>query len=107
MWWCCGKTWKDAPGCKFSKHETKDDEEDEKDKEEEEKVKFKNIKCYCCKENGHTAANCNRDPNIRSYCDTQAEITRIDKYKDFKKLNTDTFLFTNKLFEAMVKGIGE
>lgn len=35
MWWCCGKTSKEAAGCKFSKHETKDEEEDEKDKEEE------------------------------------------------------------------------
>jgi hypothetical protein len=25
MWWCCGKRGKDTPGCKFSKHETKDD----------------------------------------------------------------------------------
>lgn len=26
MWWCCGKRGKDQPGCKFMKHETKDDE---------------------------------------------------------------------------------
>jgi hypothetical protein len=28
MWWCCGKREKDQPGCKFGKHESKDDEED-------------------------------------------------------------------------------
>jgi hypothetical protein len=28
MWWCCGKTIKEALGCKFRKHETKDDEEE-------------------------------------------------------------------------------
>ena len=28
MWWCCGKTTKEALGCKFRKHETKDDEEE-------------------------------------------------------------------------------
>lgn len=34
MWWCCGKRGKDQPGCRYSKHESKDDEidEDEKDK---------------------------------------------------------------------------
>jgi hypothetical protein len=30
MWWCCGKKGKDAPGCKYSKHESKDDEDDER-----------------------------------------------------------------------------
>lgn len=29
MWWCCGKTDKDNIGCKFSKHESKEDDEDE------------------------------------------------------------------------------
>lgn len=29
MWWCCGKVSKEAPGCKFSKHESKEDDEDE------------------------------------------------------------------------------
>ena len=29
MWWCCGKTTKDAAGCKFGKHESKDDEDDD------------------------------------------------------------------------------
>jgi len=29
MWWCCGKTSKEAPGCKFNKHEMVKDDEDE------------------------------------------------------------------------------
>jgi hypothetical protein len=29
MWWCCGKDVKEAPGCKFSKHESKEDDEEE------------------------------------------------------------------------------
>lgn len=29
MWWCCGKTSKDAPGCKFSKHFSKEDEDED------------------------------------------------------------------------------
>lgn len=26
MWWCCGKRGKDSAGCKFNKHESKDDD---------------------------------------------------------------------------------
>lgn len=29
MWWCCGKIGKDQLGCKFSMHESKDDEDDD------------------------------------------------------------------------------
>ena len=31
MWWCCGKSGIDAPGCKYSKHESKNEEEEDKD----------------------------------------------------------------------------
>jgi len=32
MWWCCGKTKKEAPGCKYSKHkERRENEDDELD----------------------------------------------------------------------------
>jgi len=44
MWWCCGKTTKEALGCKFRKHETKDDEEEgdhNKEEREEEIAKMK------------------------------------------------------------------
>ena len=102
MWWCCGKTWKEAPGCKFSKHESKDDEEDE-NKVENEKVKLKNTKCFCCKESGHITANCHRDPNLKTNADSHAELVRIDKYKEYKKLNSDTFMYTSKLFEQIAK----
>jgi hypothetical protein len=53
MWWCCGKAFKEAKGCKFGKHESKDDEEDDKEKEEELKTRGKRVKCQCCKEIGH------------------------------------------------------
>ena len=28
MWWCCGKRTKEAAGCKYGKHEIKDEDED-------------------------------------------------------------------------------
>lgn len=42
MWWCCGKLGKNAPGCRFSKHESKDDDEelDAEEKLEKEAVSF-------------------------------------------------------------------
>ena len=36
VWWCCGKKGRDSPGCKFGKHECKDDE-DSDDIEEKKK----------------------------------------------------------------------
>jgi hypothetical protein len=30
MWWCCGKSDKNAPGCKFSKHEIVIEDDNEK-----------------------------------------------------------------------------
>merc|ERR1712072_855491 len=52
MWWCCGKLGKDAVGCKFAKHESKDDddeldEQEKKEKEElQERVKNQSTTCY-------------------------------------------------------------
>lgn len=36
MWWCCGKTSKDAVGCKYRKHEVRkdDDKDDDEDQED-------------------------------------------------------------------------
>ncbi|EER06422.1 ankyrin repeat domain containing protein [Perkinsus marinus ATCC 50983] len=86
LWWCCGKTGKDAPGCKFAKHESKDEDEyntllDEDDVDEEngdakeetggagEKNRKhkprRNVRCFSCKEMGHSAEACPKDPNMR------------------------------------------
>lgn len=66
MWWCCGKHTKDALGCKYSKHQSKDDEDDDKDFDEKEDYKKdKGFKCYCCKEMGHRTDDCPKDPNLR------------------------------------------
>ncbi|PFH36045.1 hypothetical protein BESB_056960 [Besnoitia besnoiti] len=51
MWWCCGKLGKNALGCRFSKHESKDDDE-ELDAEE--------------KLEREAASQCPRDPNPRA-----------------------------------------
>ena len=59
MWWCCGKTSKDALGCKFSKHLIRNDELDEEDIIDlNNSESLKNQKCKCCKETGHIASKC-------------------------------------------------
>jgi len=51
MWWCCGKRDKDAAGCKFSKHESKEDDDLEEDEEYGYDVTKgkKYVRCMCCK----------------------------------------------------------
>ena len=69
MWWCCGKEGKDAAGCLYAKHESKDEDEDEEDEKEKEAAEAEaraKQRCMCCKEIGHTIENCPRDPNIKT-----------------------------------------
>jgi hypothetical protein len=79
MWWCCGKRGSDVQGCRFAKHESKDDEDDDEDNDREKnKAKqLKNIRCHCCKELGHNIDDCPRDPNIKTGPEAQEELDRI------------------------------
>ena len=71
MWWCCGKPKINSPGCKFQKHKQKDDEMD--DDEEKTADTFVKVKCESCKEIGHRASDCERDPNMRTAYDVADE----------------------------------
>lgn len=86
MWWCCGKTSQEAPGCKYAKHESKNEDEDDKENQEDDNKKQKALKCFCCKEKGHKTENCPKDPNIRANQDTLKEIARILDIKNQKKV---------------------
>lgn len=66
IWWCCGKEREDEPGCKYAKHESKEDEENDVDGDNLIVKTVKNIRCLCCKEKGHLIEQCPRDPNLRS-----------------------------------------
>ena len=48
MWWCCGKNGKDQPGCKFSKHASKEDELDLQLKGDGTIMRY--VRCVCCGE---------------------------------------------------------
>ena len=69
IWWCCGKTSKEAIGCLVQKHMSKDEEDEDEEDKGQYQSKMK-LKCLCCKEIGHLIDRCPRDPNIR----TKAEI---------------------------------
>lgn len=95
LWWCCGKTTKDAPGCKFRKHETKDEESDEEDKEERDEEELRNKKnhrCVCCRELGHRIEDCTRDPNFKTNTLVHEDQQRINKIKNYKKLHVDSMV---------------
>lgn len=52
MWWCCGKTKQNAPGCLFRKHVSKTEDDVTVDSDNED-ARNKRQKCYACKELGH------------------------------------------------------
>ena len=102
MWWCCGKTNKDALGCKYNKHESKEDDDEEEAREkEEEKYKMKRVKCQCCKEVGHHTQDCYRDPNLITKRDTNEELSRLNKLREFRKLNLDTIEIPTRLMKKL------
>jgi hypothetical protein len=45
------------------------------------------VRCYCCKEKGHRAQDCPRDPNLKTQKDVNEEVSRIVKAKDFRKVS--------------------
>ena len=78
--------------CKFNKHESKDDEEDDvleegrrgaegggKEESKEGSKKSAKVRCFACKEIGHKAKDCPRDPNLRTGYTEQKELRRIDQ----------------------------
>jgi hypothetical protein len=106
MWWCCGKTTKEADGCKIAKHESKDDDEDEAadpDAKEEQQKHPKNVRCYCCKEVGHTIDQCPRDPNLKTDKEAIEDLERIKQIKDYRKLFSDTMILTTHFLKRCTK----
>ena len=102
IWWCCGKSHKDAIGCNVSKHESKEDEdEDDEDKDQEiDRDKLKLIRCTCWKQKGHLTIDCPKDPNFRMDRDVREEFMRVLKMGG----GEDTKVFDNlKLTSDLLK----
>jgi hypothetical protein len=110
MWWCCGKTKQNAKGCKYQKHVSKDEENDREDHRQQDESK---IRCYVCKELGHKATECEKDPNLRTSYNVITESVRIEKITAHKKKFQDNIQLTKHLLEnealkniSNEKGIG-
>eukprot|EP00392_Amoebophrya_sp_AT5.2_P004005 g4010.t1 len=127
LWWCCGKSGITALGCKFSKHESKDDldlldldanvrsaggaDADDVDENGAKrtgggKAKDAKVRCYSCKEVGHKAKNCPRDPNILASKDPVKELKRLEvrsgvKSEKKKAYQVPSRIFLDKLNEQM------
>mmetsp|Transcript_28881 Transcript_28881/g.51473 ORF Transcript_28881/g.51473 Transcript_28881/m.51473 type:complete len:686 (-) Transcript_28881:31-2088(-) len=84
IFWCCGKKSKDAPGCRLAKHESKEDEEENSDAEGK-ITKNSSRRCVSCKQYGHYANDCPKDPNVRTNADFMGEMVRIKNVKSKKK----------------------
>ena len=102
MWWCCGKRDINAPGCKFQKHNTREDNNQE---DGDNNTGLRQIKCMCCKEYGHLAENCKKDPNLRTGAqDEQQEVDRIEAVKnEDKKFQSDSQQLTIKMLSEFAK----
>lgn len=66
-------------------------------------LKKKNVRCYCCKEKGHAASECPRDPNMKTAKDANEEIGRIVRAKGFRKLLSDSLQVTSKFFKGLLR----
>ena len=89
IYWCCGKSNRDAPGCKTSKHESKEDDEDEDANQDTGNETTQ--RCASCRKYGHTALDCPKDPNCRTAYDINEELQRItDIHQVRNKVETQT-----------------
>lgn len=104
VWWCCGKTDKEHPGCKFGKHTCKDDEHDpmEEDQELQDNVSKKLQRCWCCKQLGHRLDSCPHDPNIRTGLDCSEDEIRLLNASNFRKMHVDSIVSTTHLLKKAV-----
>ena len=83
VWWCCGRQGKEASGCRINKHESK--EEDEADEVAQKETAATSMqRCSSCKDYGHQAVQCPKDPNYRSRFDLIEEAVRLDKIDHMK-----------------------
>jgi hypothetical protein len=106
VWWCCGKTEKDQPGCKFGKHTSKDDDDpaiDPADQEEISTAAQKLLRCQCCKQLGHRIDQCMHDPNLRTMPpDIDEDEIRLYNASNFRKMHVDSVVSTTHFFKKAV-----
>lgn len=115
MWWCCGKQTKDALGCKFQKHVEKRDDDDQDDLQKLlQDQPVKNQLCLCCKDKGHPASECPKDPNLRTYT-SKHTLYLLDQDEDrvltlgqlMKKMAALNQVQTTHLVKRVIQAVNE
>ena len=61
-------------------------------------AKMYNAKCFCCKEKGHDAESCPRDPNIKTLQDMSEEEERLAISHFVRKV----LIFVHQYFLAII-----
>ncbi len=67
------------------------------------KNQVKNQRCLCCKEIGHSATDCPRDPNFKTFELIDEEVFRIAKITENKKLFPETAITTTHFLKKCIK----
>jgi hypothetical protein len=103
VWWCCGKSSKDAPGCRKAKHLSKD-EDDERDQSTKGLfIRFCTVRAtQSCRSNGHASSECPKDPNLRTVDNLGTELERLRNIKHVKK-STDGLDQSTILNQIMIR----
>lgn len=104
QWWCCGKTTKEALGCKFGKHVSRNDDDD--DDIYVKRESGKNLRCKCCGEAGHLTNKCPKDPNLRTMIGNQSKVyeeeDRIMKLMAQKRFHANSIVQTTHFLKKCV-----
>lgn len=61
------------------------------------------MRCFCCKEVGHTIDQCPRDPNLKTAKDAIEDLERVKQIKDYRKLFSDTMILTTHFLKRCTK----
>jgi len=93
MWWCCGKTNLHSTGCHQKPHEKLVEEVQDSD-DSTGLEKAKKIRCYVCREKGHSGLECPKEPNLRTSHHPLKEDSRILKNYRPKLTNSDADIVT-------------
>ena len=77
-YWCCGRKSVNAPGCNKTAHVSRG----------QFLAASAVQRCSSCREQGHAAVACPRDPNVRSKIDSAAELERLESisHRKYHKL---------------------
>lgn len=96
FYWCCGQTKRNAPGCAKTKHVSIKHASSSDEAEE-----INEVLCGSCKQRGHSAHHCTKDPNMQQDDNLEEELRRLNsvKCRIFKRKRVFTSVGTLALLQ--------